>query len=332
MNGKKKGNFLLGFILFFLLFLSACGAQESQSSAEPPAAYATQEAASDAKAPVENTSRTYQDIIGAVEIPAEPNRIVAPYVEDSLITLGVKPAMQWALGDLVQEYLQPHLTDVPRLDFTDGVNMEALIQANPDLIVLYTKNLAENGAYDQFNKIEPTYAFDDATVDWRGTLRKLGQILNKTDVAEKAIQHYDQKVAESKEKLQPYTNGKTVAVIRIKPKEVLLMDGTYYSGPVLYHDLGLQPHKLVRELSWEYHKPLSLEILPELDADYIFLLVQGEAAQVKAKELTDSSIWKGLPAVKNGHVFEVDNTYWMASGAIANEMKIEDVVKHIVAP
>ncbi|GED71836.1 ferrichrome ABC transporter substrate-binding protein [Brevibacillus reuszeri] len=327
MNGNKNGNLLLGFILLFALFLSACGAQGSQSSGEPAVP-----AANDAKSPVENTSRTYQDVIGAVEIPAEPKRIVAPYVEDALITLGVKPAMQWALGDLVQEYLQPHLKDVPRLDFTDGVNMEALIQANPDLIVLYTKNLAENGAYEQFNKIAPTYAFDDATVDWRGTLHILGQMLNKTDAAEKAIQHYDQKVAEAKEKLQPITNGKTFAVIRIKPKEVLLMDGTYYSGPILYQDLGLQPHKLVRELAWEYHKPLSLEVLPELDADYIFLLVQGEAAKVKVKELTDSSIWKGLPAVKNGHVFEVDNTYWMASGAIANEMKIDDVVKYITSP
>lgn len=134
----------------------------------------------------------------------------------------------------------------------------------------------------------------------------------------------------AKEKLEPFVKNKTFAVIRVKPKEFLLMDGTYYSGPVLYSDLGLQPHKMVRELSWELNKPISLEMLPQLDADYIFLLVQGEAARDTAKELTESALWKGLPAFKQGHIFEVDNTYWMASGAIANGKKIDDVVKSVV--
>ncbi|WP_135555711.1 hypothetical protein [Paenibacillus cymbidii] len=34
-----------------------------------------------------------------------------------------------------------------------------------------------------------------------------------------------------------------------------------------------------------------------------------------------------MPAVKQGHVFEVDANYWMASGAIANGKKIDDVLK-----
>jgi iron complex transport system substrate-binding protein len=65
----------------------------------------------------------------------------------------------------VQDYLQHYLPDVPKLDFANGVNMEALLNANPDLIVLYTKQLAADGAIDDFKKIAPTYTFDDATVD-----------------------------------------------------------------------------------------------------------------------------------------------------------------------
>jgi len=109
--------------------------------------------------------RSFKDALGQVSVPAAPQRIVAPYVEDALVTLGVKPTMQWSLGPLVQDYLQPYLPDVPKLDFANGVNMEALLNANPDLIVLYTKQLAADGAIDDFKKIAPTYTFDDATVD-----------------------------------------------------------------------------------------------------------------------------------------------------------------------
>lgn len=325
MNAKIKGSFFICTLCLCLSFLTGCGSPNVASNPVSP----NEQTASKQDTEPAGESRTFQDIIGPVQVPANPQRIVAPYVEDALISLGVKPAMQWALGDLVQEYLQPYMEGVPKLDFTDGVNMEALISANPDLIVLYTKNLAENGAYEQFSKIAPTYAFEDATVDWRGTLRTLGEMLHKTEDAEKAIQKYDQKAKTAQEQLQPLTNGKTFAVIRVKPKEVLLMDGTYYSGPVLYQDLGLQPHKLVREQAWEYNKPLSLEMLPELDVDYLFLLVQGEAAKEKAKELTTSPIWKAMPVVMQNHVFEVDNSYWMASGAIANEKKIDDVIKFV---
>lgn len=322
-------------LLFFVLITSliaACGSGGSSVTNEagvPTGEPANQAQREDGEGQTEE-NRIFKDVIGDVHVPANPQRIVAPYVEDALVSLGVKPAMQWSLGELVQEYLQPYLSDVPRLDFTGGVNMEALLDANPDFIVLYTQNLAADGAYEQFNKIAPTYAFEDATVDWKGTLRILGQMLNQSNAAEQAIQAYERKVEEAKEQLKPAVEGKTFAVVRVKPKEVLLMDGTYYSGPVLYADLGLEPHKLVRELSWEFHQPLSLELIPELDADYIFVLVQGEAARGMAQEWMDSAIWKSLPAAQQGHVFEMDTSYWMSSGAIANGLKIDDVVEAVL--
>ncbi|MFC5703935.1 ABC transporter substrate-binding protein [Cohnella faecalis] len=324
-----------GSALLLTLSLAACGssnsgsAKPSDSSAKPSASEAAAQQTNEATP--SPSSRVVNDIFGEVRLPENPQRIVAPYVEDALVTLGVKPSMQWSLGELVQDYLQPYLQDVPKLDFTGGANLEVLLASSPDLILLYNKTMAENGAYEKFAKIAPTYAFEDATVDWKGTLRTLGDFLHKSDEAEKAIREYETKSSAAKEKLKPIVDGKTFAVIRVKPKEFLLMDGTYYSGPVLYGDLGLTPHKLVRELSWELNKPLSLEMLPELDADYIFLLVQGEAAKAKAKELTDSPIWQGLPAVKQNHVFNADISYWMSSGAIANTKKIDDVLK-AVAP
>jgi len=287
------------------------------SSATPPAS--------------SNQPKEYEHALGKLELSASPERIVAPYLEDALITLGIEPAAKWSLGDLVQDYLEPYLQNVPKLDFTGGgMNMEALLETNPGLIVLYTTNMANEETYKQFSSIAPTYVFEDATVSWKDTLRVLGDMTGTTDKADQAIQDYDNKVAEAVKKLEPVVTGKTFAVVRAKPKEIQLMDGSFYSGPVLYSDLGLTPHKLVTEWSWKHAESLSLEKLPELDADYIFILVQGDAARPLLDEFQKSPLWQNLPAVKNGQAFEMPSNYWMASGAIANTKKIEDVVKALV--
>ena len=50
-------------------------------------------------------------------IPANPQRIIASYLEDHLVTLGVKPAAQWSArdGSSVQDYLQGTLNGVPTM-------------------------------------------------------------------------------------------------------------------------------------------------------------------------------------------------------------------------
>jgi len=268
----------------------------------------------------------YEHVMGSITLNDHPKRIVAPYLEDALLTLGVEPAAKWAYGDLVQQYLEPYMPDVPRLDFAGGLNKEALMTFDPELVVLYTSRLADEDSYKQFSQIAPTYVFEDGTLDWKMTLRLFGDMLGRQDQAESAIAQYEAKAAEAREKLMPYTEGKTFAVVRAKPKEIQLMDGIYYSGPIMYEDLGLTPHSMVKELSWEHAVSLSLEVLPDLDTDYLFVLVQDDASRVLLDEFTDSILWKNLPAVKNGHVFEMPANYWMATGAIANNLKIDDVV------
>ncbi|GAA3402906.1 ABC transporter substrate-binding protein [Paenibacillus hodogayensis] len=318
--------FLIAFLALAML-ASGCGSKPTPAEEKRQGGEAAPAPSSTASAPQE---REFKHALGTMKLTGQPKRIVAPYIEDALITLGIQPAAKWSLGDLVQDYLEPHLQGVPKLDFTGGLNNEALLSTNPDLIVLYTTNLAEKGAYEQYSKIAPTYVFNDATVDWKQTLKTLGDMTGTSDKAGKAIAAYDSKVANAKTKLQPFVKDKTFAVIRAKPKEIQLMDGSFYSGLVLYADLALTPHKLVKEWSWQRAQTLSLEKLPELDADYIFVLVQSETSRPLLEQFQSSPLWKNIPAVKNGHIYEMPSNYWMASGAIANTAKIDDVLKTLV--
>jgi len=274
----------------------------------------------------ESWNKEFDHELGTMKLTKKPEVIVAPYLEDALLTLGITPAAKWSYGELVQQYLEPYMTDVPRLDFAGGLNKEALLSFNPDLIVFYTSRMVEDDSYNQYTQISPTYVFDDGTVDWKKTLRLFGEMTDLSDKAEQAIEQYEQKVETAKALIKEEAEGKTFAIIRAKPKEIQLMDGTYYSGPIVYNDLGLTPHRLVKELSFDHAVSLSLELLPELDADYLFMLVQDDNSRKLLDEFQNSNLWKSLPAVKNGNVIEMPANYWMATGAIANTLKIDDVV------
>ncbi|WP_020617274.1 ABC transporter substrate-binding protein [Paenibacillus daejeonensis] len=311
-----------------LLLLSACGTENSGTTPaenHPPAAENETPASEPEK--TADYPKTFTHVMGETVLDETPTRIFAPYVEDALLTLGVTPVLKWSLGDYVQEYLETELQDVPPVDYSSGgPSLEAVLEANPDLIFLYSTGMAADGRYEQLSKIAPTYVYEDSAGDWQGTLRKLGELLDKNELAEEKIAAYEELLAGAKTKLAAVAEDKTFAVVRVRAQDYVLMDGVNFSGKTLFDELQLTPHPMVKETAWETFLPISLEKLPDLDADYIFYMVQGEAAQGMAKELFDSPFWQNLPAVRNGNAHEVEVSYWLAAGYQANTRQIEDVL------
>ncbi|GFZ86414.1 ferrichrome ABC transporter substrate-binding protein [Paenibacillus marchantiophytorum] len=312
------------FVILALLVISlaACGTSNKADSNQvsSPAASNKETAAA--------SSRTFKHVLGEMTLDKKPTRVFAPYAEDALLVLGMKPVLKWSLGDYVQEYLEPDLKEVKAIDYTGGPSVEAILASAPDLIFLESPEMASNGNYEKYSRIAPTYVMQDSEVDWQAKLRILGDLLDRKNEADKAIASYNSSAQTAKSKLTKM-GGKTVAVVRVKPKDFMLMDGVHYSGKTLFNDLGLMPHAMVKSLGQESFASISLEKLPELDADYIFYMIQGAASEGKAKELFDSHFWKNLPAVKSGHAYLVDNSYWLAEGFKANTKQIEDIVKLI---
>lgn len=330
---KARTLALLGLLLAGSL-LTACGTKTEPhavtSAQAGTAAAASETAVSEESDPPASGGRMITDELGhEVEIPAEPKNIFAPNMEDSLLKLGIKPVAQWSNGPQGHEYLQDELRDVPRIDFSGGLpSPEVLMSYAPDLIVLHTATYAKDGIYEQYAKIAPTYVFENASGNIEKSLATLGELAGKSAEAEQALQAYKKKVNEAKEKLSLAAGGKKVAIIRFAPRGVSLMGGNYLCGYVIHHDLGLGMSKLVEH---ENSANLSMEILPELDADYIFMINAYDMGTERMKEMTDSPVWKSIPAVKEGRVYEVDNKYWLGSGLIAYEKIIDDAVS-LLAP
>lgn len=329
---------LLTTSLLLAVVTAACGKDNAAPQSSPTVSTPASEAPSPSASPVASTApaaeeRVIVDAMGhEVTIPATPERIIASYLEDHLITLGIKPAAQWSIKDgaSVQNYLQGELAGIPTIGF--DLPPEAVLSFNPDLIIVGSETSVQKGLYEQYAKIAPTYVIgDEINNDWRKALLKIGEVLGKSADAEKALADYDQKAADAKEKLQAAIGDKSAAALWLVQKQFYLVDETRSSGAVIYGDLGLKQPNLVTEIPQEAKanwNPISLEKLAELDADHIFL-VNSDKAQ--GADTLNDPIWQGLAAVKAGQVYEMDtNKSWLYTGYIAGQQIMDDVLAALV--
>lgn len=276
------------------------------------------------------TERTLTDPLGhTVTIPAQPERIIASYLEDYLVALGVKPAAQWSVSDSPMGYLQYALEGTPIIPY--DLPYEVVTGHNPDLIIIGDESLIADGKYDSYNKIAPTYALGaENNADWRKALQEVGKVLGKEAEAEAALASYNEKAAAAKEKLAASGTAPSAAAIWLVGGTFWMVSEGQSSGDVLYNDLGFTVPELVHTVSqgeggiW---KSVSLEALAELDADHIFLVNSDTAS---GSEALNDSVWQSIKAVKNGNVHEYGaESSWLYTGPIANGQIIDNVVESL---
>ena len=238
-----------------------------------------------------------------VNIPAEPKRVIASYLEDNLVALGITPIAQWSVkGGSVQDYLQDALKDVPTIEH--DLPFEAVASFQPDLLIMDSASMVEGNKYSQYSKIAPTYVIgNEVNNDWREELKKVGELFGMEEEAQAALDQYEQKAKDAKEQLQQAIGGESAAAIWLVGGKLFVVSETLSSGAVMYGDLGLTVPGVVKEISasatgnWS---SISLEKLAELDADHLFFInSDGEGAEV-----LQDPLWANIPAVKNGNIYE----------------------------
>ncbi len=326
---QKKFRYVVGTMLAFSLFASACGNENGDTTTE------TEEQTQNTEENAENTNteRTVTDALGhEVTIPADPQKVIASYLEDYLVALGITPAAQWSVGDgaTVQGYLQDSLADVPTIPY--DLPLETVTSFQPDLIIMDSADMVEGTKYDQYNKIAPTFVVGTAqNNDWREELKIIGEVFGKENEATKVLEDYEQKVDALKAELDTAIGDESVAAIWLVGGTFYVVNDALSSGDVLYNDLGITLPNVVQEISnsstanWS---EISLEKLAELDADHIFLLnSDGNGAE----KLSDP-IWQNIPAVKNGNIYEYGaaDTSWLYTGPVANTKMLEEIQASLI--
>ncbi|NIK69487.1 iron complex transport system substrate-binding protein [Paenibacillus sp. BK720] len=328
-KGKKLVVVLLS-VMSLSLMLAACGGNKENNGNANNAA-ATESASPSPETAAAPTEQKLTDGMGhEVSIPANPQRIIASYLEDYLVALGVKPVAQWSVPNGIQDYLQGDLKDIPTISY--DLPFEAVTSFTPDLLILGSNSTVDGGKYDQYAKIAPTFVLgDEVNSDWRKALLKIGEVLQKKDQAQKVLDDYDAKAADAKTKLQAAIPDQSVAAIWLVANKFYVVSDKLSSGAVLYNDLGLKVPNVVKEISatgtgsWN---EISLEKLADLDADHLILINSDKGTGAEALK---DPIWQSIPAVKNGHVYEYEGaSSWLYYGPVASSQMIDNVLKDLV--
>ena len=274
----------------------------------------------------ENTV-TVTDVRGEVEIPANPKRIVdLSGNSDILSILGYK-VVGTANSDAYDytkfpSYLEETLSGAKILGYSmqDTMDIEAVMNLNPDLIVIST---VQEKMYDALSEIAPTVMIQLEALNWKDDVRALGKVFGKEDVANEWIANYEAKAKDAGDKIKAkYGDDTTYLSFLASGGQFFVFDGAGF-GDVLYKDMGLAKPEGMPEQTDISLPVVTYEGLAAIKADYIFAIATDEdLAQLEA-----NSIWNNLPAVKNGNVVILESSPYFNQGysPIGREKLVDEI-------
>ena len=267
------------------------------------------------------------DVRGEVEIPANPQRIVdLSGNSDILSILGYK-VVGTANSDAYDytkfpSYLEETLSGAKILGYSmqDTMDVEAVMNLNPDLIVIST---VQEKMYDALSEIAPTVMIQLEALNWKDDVRALGKVFGKEDVANEWIANYEAKAKDAGDKIKAkYGDDTTYLSFLASGGQFFVFDGAGF-GDVLYKDMGLAKPEGMPEQTDISLPVVTYEGLAAIKADYIFAIATDEdLAQLEA-----NSIWNNLPAVKNGNVVILESSPYFNQGysPIGREKLVDEI-------
>ena len=246
-------------------------------------------------------TRVFETVNGEIEIPNKPKRIVTDFYGGELLTVGANVVgVEPTAFD--HPFIQDKLKDVE--DIGEPINIEKVLSLQPDLIVVMYDDY-----YEQLSEIAPTvYIPYGTTTNIEETVQLFADLTGNKEEGKAFLSKFAAKAEEGREKLKEVINeNDTFGIYELTDKGDIWIfgDNAGRGGQALYNALQLKmPYKNDNK---EQTLQLSMEVLPEYAADYMFLTTydpenKGEALQ----DLKASSIWQGLDATKNERIFYND--------------------------
>ena len=245
---------------------------------------------------------TVTDVKGEVEIPANPQRIVDISGASDILSLLGYDVIGTANSDgydytKLPTYLEDVLGNAEILGYSmlAEMDVEAIIALEPDLIVIST---VQEQMYDQLSKIAPVVMVEMKQVDWKEDFMHVAKVFGKEEEATAWINDYLAKAEEVGAQIkETYGEDSSYLSFLASAGSLFIFDKAGL-GSILYDDMGLAKPEGMPEQADISLPVVNLEGLAEIDADYIFAVGTDE----DLKTLTESSIWNGTEAVKEGNV------------------------------
>ncbi len=302
--------FLAIFSLFVgLVFLTACSTSSSSTDVEL------------------SSMPKIEGITYHGDIPKNPKKVVnfAYSYTGYLLQLGIDVSSYSLDLEKNSPAFGDKLKDVPQLTTADT---EAIAAQKPDVILVF----AGNDNLETLKEIAPVIEITYGKSDYLKMLTDIGQIFGKEKEAQAWLDQWDKKVATAKEELKGLIDtSSTFTVMDFFDKNIFLYGNNFgRGGELIYRALGFAAPAKVQEdiINKEGWFGVSQEALPEYVGDYVLVNVNDKTKEAAAS-LKESDIWKNLPAVKNGHIIEIDYNLFYFSDPMSLDLQIDAFVSEI---
>lgn len=309
---------LLPLMVVAVLALSACGNQTSSSTT------ASNTTTSETKTSTEAATGTitYQSETGPVEVPANPQRVIAlAGYAGNLLALNV-PLVgvdSWTKAD---PNFADQLKDVTEVS---DENIEKIIELKPDLIIASndTKNL------DKLKKLAPVVTYTYNKVDYLTQIEEIAKAVNQADKGAAWVADFKERAQKAGTEIKAKIGeDATVTVMEGDSKQLYIFGNAWGRGTeIIYQAMGLKMPDKVKEMTTKdgYYE-LSLEVLPEYLGDYVFY---SKDPSVDAS-FQNTDTYKNIPAVKNNHVFEADARGFYFNDALSLDYQLDFITKSLL--
>ncbi|YAF93925.1 MAG: iron-siderophore ABC transporter substrate-binding protein [Nodularia sp. CChRGM 3473] len=278
-----------------------------------------------------------QHAMGETCIPVDPQRIVTvdSFNSGNILALGIKPV--GIVGS--KEYLDaPYLKDrIQVIETIPSVNgefsLEKVLLLKPDLIVGLSFN---QSIYQQLSHIAPTVLlpWEEISYDWKRNFKNVAEVFDKLEIFDQLMKDYEHRTEDFRQRLANLQDNSSDKEQVLRASYASIHHGNFilglddsFPGTVL-KDSGLQPPP--SQIAGSLSLPISVEHLPELDIDIIFLAEAGINNHSKLEELQRQPIWSKVKAVEQDRVYLIKNSVWWGYNILAAHAVIDDLYKYLV--
>lgn len=296
---NKKGEYIMikqyknikiaAVALSMVLMLSACGT--TQTTTKETQTQSTQETTTQET----ESTRVIETTKGDIEVPANPQRVIATYGMGDILALGVTPIATYdASGTAYEEAVEG-------IPVWEKFESEDIMEYNPDLILV-----VNDEQYEAVSKIAPTVLIPFTELSMTERITFLGQILSKEEEAQKVLTEFEEKINDAKEELTAKgIMDKTFSIMETDNNGGVWIYGDKWGrgGDLIYSHLGLKAPQVIQDeiIGKDQYRDVSLETIQDYAGDYI--VFSGEMG-----DLADNLVWQSVPAVEAGHIIPIDFT------------------------
>ena len=289
-------------------------------------------------------TRTVATEQGEVEVPADPQRVVVlnyaltGYLFDlDVPVVATTPEVTESDGELSPFWSEK--AEAQGTEFlpwsNDGFDLEAIIAADPDLIIaggigFPLKHATDS--YDRLQDVAPTVLVSGDKQTWQDQFSFISSdVLGRQADYEKFESAYEDRVAEVKDNISIPEGEISILTLDSKDTPYILFEGKSLSAEL--EPLGFTTAPLFEENDIEPYTAggdmfgPSLEVLPDVLRSETVFVVGFNNASIGVDDLKDETPYDRVPAFESGQAYDLP--YWAMRGDYDEAMALLDIVEEM---